>query len=128
MPAVAVCTVDKISTGHGCSAIAGIKGALQDKVTIGGKPVAIVGDAIAPHTIPAGPICVAHSSVINAGSSKISIGGIPVARIGDSADAGAVISGSSKIFGGGPAAAVAQTLNVIIDENGASTPTSSTPI
>ena len=101
MPAVAVCTVDKISTGHGCSPIAGIKGVLQDKVTIGGNPVAIVGDAIAPHTISAGPICVPHSSKVNAGSSKVSIGKIPVGRIGDSADAGAIISGSSKVFAGG---------------------------
>lgn len=101
MPAVAVCTVDKISTGHPCTPVAGIKGALQNKVTIGGKPVTIVGDAIAPHTILAGPICVPHSSKVNAGSSKVSIGGIPVGRIGDSADAGSIISGSSKVFAGG---------------------------
>lgn len=101
MPAIAVCTVDKISTGHACSATAGIQGALQDKVTIGGNPVAILGDAIAPHTIKAGRICVPHSSVINAGSSKVFIGGIPVARIGDSADAGVVITGSSNCYAGG---------------------------
>lgn len=102
MPAVAVCTVDKITTGHPCTVVAGIKGALQDKVTIGGKPVAIVGDAIAPHTILVPiPACVPHSAVVNAGSSKVSIGGIPVARIGDSADMGSIISGSSKIFAGG---------------------------
>lgn len=101
MPAVAVCTVDRINTGHPCTGVAGIKGALQTSVTIGGKPVAIVGDAIVPHTILVGPKCVTHSAVINAGSSKVSIGGIPIARIGDSADAGCVISGSSKIFAGG---------------------------
>lgn len=101
MPAIAVCTVDKISTGHPCTPVAGIKGAIQDKVTIGGKPVAVVGDAIAPHTILVGDICIVHSAKINSGSSKVSIGGIPVARIGDSADAGSVISGSSKVFAGG---------------------------
>jgi uncharacterized Zn-binding protein involved in type VI secretion len=101
MPAVAVCTVDRINTGHACSSTAGIQGALQDKVKIGGNPVAIVGDAIAPHTIKAGRSCVPHSSVINAGSSKVFIGGIAVARIGDSADLGIVISGSSNVYAGG---------------------------
>lgn len=101
MPAVAVCTVDKIATGHACSGTAGIQGSLQSKVTIGGNPVAVQGDAIAPHTIKAGRSCVPHSSTINAGSSKVFISGIPVARIGDSADAGAVISGSSSVFAGG---------------------------
>jgi len=101
MPAIAVCTVDKINTGHPCSTTAGIQGALQNAVKIGGNPVAVVGDAIAPHTIKAGKSCVPHSSAINAGSSKVFIGGIPVARIGDSADLGIVISGSSNCFAGG---------------------------
>jgi uncharacterized Zn-binding protein involved in type VI secretion len=101
MPAAAVCGVDQISTGHACSGTALIQGALQTSVTIGGNSVAVLGDAIAPHTIKAGNSCVPHSSVINAGSSKVSISGIPVARIGDSADAGAIISGSSNVFIGG---------------------------
>lgn len=102
MPAAAVCGVDQISTGHPCSATALIQGALQTAVTIGGNSVAVLGDAIAPHTIKAGDACVPHpSAVINAGSSKVSIGGIPVARIGDSADAGAIITGSSNVFIGG---------------------------
>lgn len=101
MPAVAVCTVDKIATGHPCTAVAGIKGSLQNKVTIGGKPVAVAGDAIAPHTKLVGPICLPHGASVNAGSSKVSIGGIPMARIGDSADQGAIISGSSNVFAGG---------------------------
>lgn len=101
MPAVAVCTVDTINTGHGCDGTALIQGSLQSKVTIGGKRVAIVGDAIQVHTIPAGPACVPHSAVINAGSSKVTIGGIPVARVGDSADAGDIATGSSKVNCGG---------------------------
>lgn len=101
MPAVAVCTVDEIVTGHACDATAGIQGALQSKVTIGGNPVAVQGDAIAPHTILSSSSCVPHSAVVNAGSSKVFIGGIPVARIGDSADAGSIISGSSNVFAGG---------------------------
>lgn len=101
MPAVAVCSVDLISTGHACDGTAGIQGNLQSKVTIGGNPVAVKGDAIAPHTILSGEVCVPHSAVINAGSSKVFIDGIPVARIGDSADGGAVISGSSFVSAGG---------------------------
>ena len=101
MPAVAVCTVDEIVTGHACSVVAGIQGALQSKVTIGGNPVAVQGDEIAPHTILSSGDCVPHSAVVNAGSSKVFIGGIPVARIGDSADAGSIISGSSNVFAGG---------------------------
>jgi uncharacterized Zn-binding protein involved in type VI secretion len=101
MPAVAVCTVDTITTGHGCDGTALIQGSLQTKVTIGGKRVAVQGDAIAPHTINAGPVCVPHSSVINAGSSKVTIAGIPVARVGDSADAGSVATVSGKVSCGG---------------------------
>jgi uncharacterized Zn-binding protein involved in type VI secretion len=101
MPAVAVVNVDIISTGHDCDATAGIQGALQTKVTIGGNLVAVQGDAIAPHTIEDGDECVPHSAVINAGSSKVFISGIAVARIGDSADAGAIITGSSSVSAGG---------------------------
>lgn len=101
MPAAAVCGVDQISTGHPCSATALIQGSLQTKVTIGGNSIAVQGDAIAPHTIKAGDACVPHAAVISGGSSKVSIGGNPVARIGDSADAGAIISGSSSVFIGG---------------------------
>lgn len=101
MPAVAVCGVDIISTGHQCDGTAGIQGVLQTKVTIGGNPVAIKGDAIATHTILVGDICVPHSASINAGSSKVTIIGIPVARVGDSADAGSIITGSAKVSCGG---------------------------
>jgi uncharacterized Zn-binding protein involved in type VI secretion len=101
MPAVAVCTVDQISTVHACDSTAGIQGTLITTVTIGGNPIAVQGDAIAPHTILVGDDCVPHGAVINAGSSKVFAGGIPVARIGDSADAGSVISGSSNVFAGG---------------------------
>lgn len=87
MPEVAVCGVDIISTGHACDGTAGILGALQSKVSIGGNPVAVQGDAIAPHTILVGDECVPHSATISGGSSKVSIGGIPVARLGDAADA-----------------------------------------
>ena len=101
MPAVAVCGVDIINTGHACDATALIQGALQSKVTIGGNLVAVQGDAIQVHTILVGDECVPHGAVINAGSSKVSISGIPVARVGDSADAGSVATGSAKVSCGG---------------------------
>lgn len=101
MPPVAVCTVDRIATGHPCDGVAIIQGNLQSKVFIGGKPTAIKGDAIRVHTILVGDDCVPHSAKINAGSSKVFIGGIPVARIGDSADAGSVTTGSGKVNAGG---------------------------
>lgn len=101
MPAVAVCTVDTISTGHVCDGSALIQGNLQSNVFVGGNPVAVVGDAIAVHNILVGDDCVPHSAVINAGSSKVFIGGIAIARVGDSADAGSVASGSSAVSAGG---------------------------
>jgi uncharacterized Zn-binding protein involved in type VI secretion len=100
MPAVAVCGVDTISTGHACDGAAGIQGNLQSKVTIGGNPVAVQGDAIAVHTILVDDECLPHSAVINAGSLKVTIGGIPIARLGDSADAGSIITGSGKVSAG----------------------------
>jgi len=101
MPAVAVCGVDSISTGHPCDGSALIQGSLQSKVTIGGDPIAVIGDAIAIHTLLISGECRPHGAVVNAGSSKVSIAGLAVARIGDSADMGAIISGSSNVFVGG---------------------------
>lgn len=101
MPAVAVCTVDIISTGHPCDGTALIKGSLQSKVSIGGKPVAVQGDAIEIHTVKVGDDCVPHSAVINSGSSKVFISGKAVARVGDSADSGSISTGSSNVSAGG---------------------------
>lgn len=101
MPAAAVCGVDSISTGHPCDGTALIQGSLQSKVTIGGNPIAVIGDAIAVHTILMSGQCRPHGASINSGSSKVSIAGLAIARIGDSADLGAIISGSSNVFVGG---------------------------
>jgi len=101
MPEVAVCTVDQISTGHACTSVATIQGALQSKVTIGGNFVALLGDAIEPHTTNVGDDCISHDAFINAGSSKVTVMGIPIARLGDSADSGSITTGSSKVSAGG---------------------------
>ena len=51
---------DTISTGHGCDATSTIAGALISKVKIDGIIAAVIGDAIAAHTILSGPSCVYH--------------------------------------------------------------------
>lgn len=93
--------VDKIATGHACSATAQIQGATQGMVFVNGILAAVPGDPIAPHTIKVGKFCVGHSAVVNAGSSMVFAMGRPVSRVGDSADAGAIISGSPMVFAGG---------------------------
>jgi len=96
--------VDRIITGHGCSATAPIAGSLQSFATIGiqNVPIAVVGDPIGPHLIRAGKFCIPHPAIINTfpgnGSQFVSVGITPVARIGDSADAGRVISGSRFVW------------------------------
>jgi len=101
MSAVARVSVDNVNTGHGCDSIAGIEGQLQTKVFINGSPAAVMGDAIASHTILSGGSCVPHSAVINQGSSKVFCQGIAIARVNDSADAGAVATGSPTCSAGG---------------------------
>lgn len=90
--------VDRVVTGHPCSAIAPIAGSLNQFVDIGGINVAVQGDIIAPHTILAGKFCVPHTAFINTGSTFVSISTIPMARIGDSADLGVVCSGSPFVW------------------------------
>ena len=102
MPAVARAGVDSISTGHACSATAGISvGGSSSKVFVNGARATVTGTAISPHAIKSGRKCVPHSSNVNAGSSKVFCEGKPISRVGDSADAGAVKAGSSNVFAGG---------------------------
>jgi uncharacterized Zn-binding protein involved in type VI secretion len=97
MPALALCDVDFISTGHACDTTAKIQGNLQSKVSVNGKFVAVLGDSIFPHDILINSSCLPHNAFITGGSSKVFINGIPVSRVGDSADQGAIISGSASI-------------------------------
>lgn len=102
MPACAVAElVDKIATGHPCTAIAPIQGTLQTKVRIGGKLVAVDQDAVQVHTVLAGKSCIPHSVVVNATTSKVFIGGRAVCRIGDPSDSAGIITGSGKVMIGG---------------------------
>ena len=102
MPACAVAQLqDKIATGHPCDGTAPIQGVKQTKVKIGTKFVAVDGDVVQIHTIKVGKVCVPHSVVVNATTTKVFIGSNAVCRIGDPSDAGAIISGSSKVMIGG---------------------------
>lgn len=96
MPAIARIG-DEISTGHGCDAVSTIFEG-SNNVFCNSIGIARQGDAIAPHTIPAGPVCVGHSAVINEGSPSVFVNGIPMARVGDSADAGSITEGSSNSY------------------------------
>lgn len=88
---------DEIDTGHGCDATSTILEG-SDDVFCNGIGIARLGDAIAPHTIPAGPVCVGHSAVINAGSPNVYVNGIKMARVGDSADSGSITEGSPDSY------------------------------
>lgn len=91
---------DNCTTGHLCTIVIGIAGNLQSKVYINGTIASVKGDPLKAHTILSGNLCVPHSAKVNDGSSKVFYEGIPAARIGDSADAGAVIQGSSTVICG----------------------------
>lgn len=96
MPAVARIG-DQINTGHGCDGTSTIAEG-SPNVFANNIGVARQGDAIAPHTIPAGPICVGHSAVINSGSPDVFVNNIPMARVNDSADQGFITEGSPDVF------------------------------
>lgn len=67
-------------------------------VLVNGKPVACVGDTIAPHTRGAKPYDT-HGSVVSSGSGTVLVNGKPVARIGDSiACGGTIVSGSGDVL------------------------------
>lgn len=102
MPACAVAElVDKIATGHPCTGTAPIQGTKQSKVTIGGKLVAVDGDAVQVHTVKVGKVCIPHGVTVSATTLKVFISGFAVCRIGDPADSAGIISGSSKVMIGG---------------------------
>ena len=90
--------VDRILTGHTCSATAPIAGSLQSFATIQNVPIAVQNDPIGAHVIRAGKFCIPHAAVVNTGSAFVSAAGIPVARVGDSADAGSIITGSRFVW------------------------------
>ena len=102
MPRVAV-KGDTTTTGHGCDSITTIAGSSLN-VYMGGIKVAIKGNALAGHTIPAGvpPVCVGHpGQIVNVGSTTVKVNGIGIARVGDSADGGAIINNFRNVFANG---------------------------
>jgi uncharacterized Zn-binding protein involved in type VI secretion len=101
MRPVARWPVDRIATGHLCSATANIEGEFQIAVFAGGEPISCPGDIIGDHTIKVGKECISHAAIVNAGSRFVTAFGRPVARIGDSADMGKIISGTPLVRCGG---------------------------
>ena len=102
MPIVAV-KGDTTTTGHGCDGTTTIAGSSLN-VYMGGIKVAIKGNALAGHTIPAGvpPVCVDHpGQKVNVGSANVFVNNIPIARVGDSADGGAIINNFRNVFANG---------------------------
>ena len=102
MPAVSRDRIDLARTGHGCTAIIGVK-ATQGSVFANGKPVLRPGDPCLPHTIPTccPPMCISHFAKVNMGSRSVFAVGKSVARNGDSTDFGALFQGSFNVFAGG---------------------------
>jgi uncharacterized Zn-binding protein involved in type VI secretion len=98
----AVCRVgDSLSTGHACTGVTTIASSNTDgTVKVNGINAIVVGAPTVSHPAPPIPPCPPHVRFLNAGSSTVRINSIPVGRIGDSADAGAMISGSSNVFAG----------------------------
>ena len=87
------------ATGHGCTAIIGVR-ATQGSVFANGIPLARLGDPTKPHTWPLGPICVGHMSKVKSSSRTVFARGIGVARIGDAYDMGRMIKGSGTVTSG----------------------------
>ena len=94
---------DKATTGHSCSATAGVD-ASQFSVFANGRAVVRPGDKLQPHTILRcfgdKCVCVGHRAKVNSGSGSVFAQGVPVARVGDSADQGSMIQGSPNVFAG----------------------------
>ena len=102
MPKLSRNVIDLAKTGHGCTAVIGVK-ATQRMVFANNIPILRRGDPTLPHTIPiCCPLrCIPHSAKVNMGSGSVFALGIPVARDGDSTDMGALFMGSPTVFAGG---------------------------
>jgi uncharacterized Zn-binding protein involved in type VI secretion len=96
---------DTINTGHGCDTTATISNNGASNVYANGKPLALQGTAINPHTItnpvttPGSPPCIDHPGQIVIGaSSTVRANGRFVARVGDAADLGSITQGATNVF------------------------------
>ena len=102
MPAVSRDRIDLARTGHGCTAIIGVK-ATQGSVFANRTAIVRPGDPTLPHTILVccPPKCVGHRARVNKGSGSVFAVGKSVASNGDSTDFGALFQGSFNVFAGG---------------------------
>ncbi|WP_372053242.1 PaaR repeat-containing protein (plasmid) [Tistrella mobilis] len=82
-------------TGHGCwPGRPSIEG--EARLTVGGRPVVLVGHAFAAHTCPAIPET--HGGVLAAGAPRLTVGGRAIGRIDDPVSCGSrVAQGDARI-------------------------------
>ena len=90
---------DPLTTGHGCDSVTTLLLSPNKTTRANSIFCAVVGTITVVHEVPPKVItCATHAAFLNAGSSNVKIGGIPWGRVGDSADAGAMISGSTNVL------------------------------
>ena len=90
---------DALSTGHVCDSVTTLLTSPNKTTRANSIFCAVVGTITVTHLVPPNvPPCGSHAAFLNAGSPNVSIGGIPWGRVGDSADAGAMISGSTNVL------------------------------
>ena len=85
MPLVSLATLDTAGGGL-------IAPTLQTFARTGGKPWAVVGDAVADHGT--GPH---NNATLAAGSAFVRVAGLPVVRAGDAASCGHLATGASHV-------------------------------
>ena len=90
---------DPLTTGHGCDSVTTLLTSPNKTTRANSIFCAVQGTITATHLVPPNvPPCGSHAAFLNTGSPNVSIGGIPWGRVGDSADAGAMISGSTNVL------------------------------
>ena len=90
---------DPLSTGHGCDSVTTLLTSPNKTTRANSIFCAVQGTITVTHLVPPNvPPCGSHAAFLNTGSPNVSIGGIPWGRVGDSADAGAMISGSTNVL------------------------------
>ena len=89
---------DSLSTGHACTTITFLAISLKRTTKANGIYGAVQGTPTVSHSAPPVPLCPAHIRFLNTGSPNVKIGGIAWGRLYDSADAGAMITGSTNVL------------------------------
>lgn len=88
---------DAVLTGHLCTPVTPIVEGIPNVLALG-RPVSVLGSALAPHTIKLGKKCKPHVAITYTTGSTVLVGGVPINKIGDPADYGKIITGTSKVL------------------------------